>query len=58
LFCFEIRNKSALETEEPEPNERTMLVLKVTEGLGLIEAGIKVFKDIDSNEQRTAKPRQ
>jgi hypothetical protein len=29
--------------------------LKLTEGLGLIEAGVKVFEDIDSNEHRAAK---
>jgi hypothetical protein len=31
-----------------------MTVLKLTEGLELNEAGIKVFEDIDSNEQWAA----
>jgi hypothetical protein len=41
-----IRKQSALEEaekSEPESQERTMTVLKLTEGLGLTEAGIKVF---------------
>jgi hypothetical protein len=42
------------ESVEPEPEERTMAVSKLTEGLRLTEAGIKVFGDIDSNEQRAA----
>jgi hypothetical protein len=53
----EMRKKSALEEgedTEPEPNERTMMVLKSTEELGLIEADIKVFEDTDRNEQRAA----
>jgi hypothetical protein len=29
----------------------TMVVLKLSEGLGLIEGGIKVFEDTDSNKQ-------
>jgi hypothetical protein len=28
-----------------------MMVSELTEGLGLTEAGIKVFEDIDSNKQ-------
>jgi hypothetical protein len=32
------------ENPEPEPNERTMMVLKFTEGLGSIAAGIKVLR--------------
>jgi hypothetical protein len=40
------------EEEKPEPNERTMAVLKLTKGLGIIEAGIKVFEDIDWLEQQ------
>jgi hypothetical protein len=32
------------EKPKPEPKERTMLGLKLTEGLGIIEAGIKVFE--------------
>jgi len=47
---FEILKQCAVEEEEklePEPNERTMAVLKLTKGLGLIEAGIIVFEEID-----------
>jgi hypothetical protein len=50
----EIWNQSVLDKgEEPahEPKERTMVVSKLTEGLGLIEAGSEVLEDIDSNEQ-------
>jgi hypothetical protein len=51
--------KSALEeAEEPEPKERTVTVLNLTEGLGLIAAGVKVFEDSDWNEQRAATNRQ
>jgi hypothetical protein len=37
---------------EPKPDhkERTMMDLKLTEGLGLIEGGIKVFEDIGLNK--------
>jgi hypothetical protein len=53
---LETEKRSALEeAEEPEPKERIRRVLKLTEGLRLIEAGIKVFEDTDSNEQRAAK---
>lgn len=51
-----IRKRSALEeyedAEEPGPalNERTMTALKLTEGLLLIEAHVKVLEDVDSNE--------
>ena len=31
-----------------------MTVIKLTEGLGLTEAGIKVSEDFDWNEQRVA----
>jgi hypothetical protein len=34
------------------------LVLKLTEGLGISEAGINVFEDIDLNEQQAAATRQ
>jgi hypothetical protein len=36
---------------EPEPKERAMMVLKLTERLGRMEAGLKVFEDVDSDEQ-------
>jgi hypothetical protein len=57
----EIRKQSDLEeAEEPEPEtkERTMTISKRTEGLGLTEAGIKTFEDIDSKEQPAATIRQ
>jgi hypothetical protein len=59
-----IRKHSALEeyegAEEPGPalNERTMTALKLTEGLLLIEAHVKVLEDVDSSEQRAATTRQ
>ena len=36
---------------ESEPSERTTTVLKLTEGLGLTEVGIKISEDIDWNDQ-------
>jgi len=57
----EICNQSALEEAkgpEPEPKERTMTVLKLVEGLGLIEAAISVFEDNDWNEGGTARTGQ
>jgi hypothetical protein len=48
----EIRKQSALvEAAGPEPKERTVRVLKLTEGLGLTERGIKVFEVIYCREQ-------
>jgi hypothetical protein len=42
--CFEIWKQKALEkAEESEPQERTMKVLNLTEGLVVIKDGIKVF---------------
>jgi hypothetical protein len=52
----EIQKQNTLEEAEepePEPEERTMSVTMLTGGLGLTGAGIKVFEDNDSNEQRT-----
>jgi hypothetical protein len=52
---FEILKQCAFEEEEkpePEPNEKTMAVLKSTKGPGLIEAGIKVFEEIDWQQQQ------
>jgi hypothetical protein len=47
----EFPKQSALEeVEEPEPKERPMTVLKLTELLGLTEDDIKVFEDTDWNE--------
>lgn len=57
----QIRRQSAPgEAEKPElgPMERTMTVLKLTDGLGLAEGGVKVFENIDSNKQRAAATRQ
>ena len=45
----EIRKQSALEeAQEPEPErkERTERVVKLTEGLGLTEGGIRVSEDV------------
>jgi hypothetical protein len=53
----EIRKPSSLEEAEgpePEPKERTMAILKLTEGLGLTEAVIKVYDDTDWNRHRAA----
>ena len=51
----DIQKHSALEKdEEPDPRskERSMMVSKVTEGLGLTEADIKVFVDNDMSSNR------
>jgi hypothetical protein len=53
----EIRKPGSLEEgegPEPEPKERTLTVLKLTDGLGLTEAGIKVSEDTDWNRHRAA----
>jgi len=42
------------EAEEPEPEDRTMRVLNLTDRLGLTEGGIKAVEDIDWTEQRAA----
>ena len=47
-----------VEEPEPEPKERTMTILRLIEGLGHIVAGIKVFEDLDLNEQLAAATRQ
>jgi hypothetical protein len=36
----------------PQPKERTVTVTGFTEGFGLTETGIRVFEDVDWNEQR------
>jgi len=38
--------------------ERTKTVLKLTDGLGLTDAGIEGSEGIDLNEQRAARTRQ
>jgi len=35
----------------PESNERTTRLSNLTDSLGITEAGIKMFEDIDSNRQ-------
>jgi hypothetical protein len=57
FFCLKIRNKSVVEAGEdlepqPEPEERTIAVLKLTKGRGIIEAGIKVFRAASSKNYR------
>jgi hypothetical protein len=44
------------EAEEPEPRHKgtAMRVSKLTEGLRLIDAGVKVFENINSKEQQAA----
>ena len=57
---IEIQKQSTLEAaEEPhgELTERTTMVLKLAEGLGVIDVGIKMFEDTDTNEQRAATTR-
>ena len=52
-YLVGIWKKSALEEAEetqPEHKERTMVVLKLTEGLALTEAGIMASLDIDRNK--------
>ena len=50
---FEIQKQSALEKTEPKPEERIINFSKLSGGLGLIEAGMKLFEYTDSNEQPT-----
>jgi hypothetical protein len=51
----EILTQSALdEADEPEPKEKSMTGTILTEGLGVTEAGIKVFENIDWNGQLAA----
>jgi uncharacterized DUF497 family protein len=55
--AVEILMQSALdeaEESEPESEERTMTVVKMTEGIGLTEACIEVFEGIDCHVQRAA----
>jgi hypothetical protein len=53
----EIRKQSGLEEAawpEPDPKERTVTVLKLTEWLGMTEVGIKVFEDVNWKGQLAA----
>jgi hypothetical protein len=43
---------------EPVAQKRTVAVLKLTEGLGLAAAGIRMFQDINLHSKRAATPRQ
>jgi hypothetical protein len=57
LDLVEILEQRALEeAEEPEcePKERTMTDSSLAEALGLVEADIRVFEDIEWNEKRVA----
>jgi hypothetical protein len=45
------KQSSFMEAEESESKKRPVMVLKWTEGFGLIEASILVFEDIDLNEE-------
>jgi hypothetical protein len=50
-IIVEIQMQSTLEEAEEsktEPKDRTMMVSKLTEGLGIIEVGINMLQDIDS----------
>jgi len=51
----EIQKQNILEEAEepgPGPEDRTVTVSELTEGLGFMDIGIRVFAGIDSNEQR------
>jgi len=53
LDLDEIAKQRSLEEAgepKPRPKEQTMTVLKLTEGFGLIEPGIKVSDDSGFNE--------
>ena len=57
VHLVETRKPSAFklaEEPEPEPKERTMRVLKLAESREITEAGIRIFEDTDSKEQRAA----
>jgi hypothetical protein len=53
----QIRKQNAredAEDPEPEPKERTVTVLKLTDLPGLTEAGVKVFGDVGCKKRRAA----
>ena len=52
--CWNSAAKCHLNKAEPESKQRTVTVSKFSGGPGVIEASIKVFGDIDWNEQRAA----
>jgi hypothetical protein len=52
---FKIQKQSTSEEAEetkPDPKEGTMMVLKLTEGHGIIEEGIQALQDNDWNKQQ------
>jgi hypothetical protein len=51
----EIQKK--LRNLSPSLKGKTMVVLQLTEGLGLIDSGIKVFKGTDSDKHQAATTR-
>jgi hypothetical protein len=50
---LEMGSKALLEKLR-KPEERTVTVWYLTVGVGLTDTGIKVFEDLDSNEQQAA----
>jgi hypothetical protein len=50
----EIRKQNALKEDPTQLKKRTITDFNLTEGRGLIEPGIKVFEETDSNKQRAA----
>jgi hypothetical protein len=60
-YFIEILKQNALQEPEqpvPEPKNTTMTFQKLTEGLRVIETGIKMLEDGDSKGHRAAKTRQ
>jgi hypothetical protein len=56
IFFLEIRNSNPLDKAvepDPEPIERTMMVLNLTEGLRITEAGFRFSDYTDCNEERS-----
>jgi hypothetical protein len=42
------------ESSRADSKKRNVTISKLTEGLGLIQVGIRMFEDIDMNEERVA----
>jgi hypothetical protein len=59
-ILLKLGSKTLKQAEEPEPvpKERTMRVLKSAESRWIAEAGIRMFEETYSNEQRAARTRQ
>jgi len=51
------REEAEQPESEPQPKERTMMVLKLIVWIGLIECCIRAFEDNDWNKQRAATAR-